>query len=103
LQLQRYKKKLIFKIKNTFDHLRKENSTEFEKYSYAKVVAGLRRMASSRHTKTATPTSPAKPPKEERAATTALVSREETGPGRGPVAFWIYAFITNFINKILFP
>jgi hypothetical protein len=68
------------------------------------VVAGLRRMASSRHTKTATPTSPAKPPREDRAATTALVSKEETGAGRGPVAFWIYAFITNFINKIfLFP
>jgi hypothetical protein len=59
-------------------------------------------MASSRHTKTATPTSPAKPPKEDRAATTALVSREETGAGRGPVAFWIYAFIKNFINKIFF-
>jgi hypothetical protein len=53
----------------------------------------LRRMTSSRHTKTATPTSPAKPPKEERAATTALVSSDDTGAGRGPVAFWIYAFI----------
>jgi hypothetical protein len=31
LQPQRYKKKLIFKIKNTFDYLCKENSTEFEK------------------------------------------------------------------------
>jgi hypothetical protein len=61
-------------------------------------------MASSRHTTTATPTSPARPPREDRAATTALVSHVETGSGRGPVAFWIYAFITNFINKIfLFP
>jgi hypothetical protein len=42
-------------------------------------------------TTTATPTSPATPPREESAATTALVSQELAGSGsRIPVAFWSY-------------
>jgi hypothetical protein len=40
-------------------------------------------------TTTATPTSPATPPREESAATTALVNQELAGSGsRIPVAFW---------------
>jgi hypothetical protein len=40
-----------------------------------KVVTGFFKTARIRHTTTATPTNPATPPREERAATTALVSQ----------------------------
>jgi hypothetical protein len=58
--------------------------------TYVKVVTGFFRTARIRHTTTATPTNPATPPREERAATTALVSQVRVGSGSWtPVAFWI--------------
>jgi hypothetical protein len=55
-----------------------------------KVVTGFFKTARIRHTTTATPTNPATPPREERAATTALVSQVRAGSGSWiPVAFWI--------------
>jgi hypothetical protein len=48
-------------------------------------------------TTTAMPTSPVTPPREESAATTALVSQELAGSGsRIPVVFWSYNKYKNF-------
>jgi hypothetical protein len=59
------------------------------KFTYVKVVTGFFKTARIRHTTTATPTNPATPPREESAATTALVNQELAGSGnRIPVAFW---------------
>jgi hypothetical protein len=54
-----------------------------------KVVTGFFKTAKIRQTTMATPTSPATPPREESAATTALVNQDLAGSGnRIPVAFW---------------
>jgi hypothetical protein len=55
------------------------------------VVTGFFKTAMMRQTTTAMPMTPATLPREDSAATTALVSHEDAGSGNSiPVAFWIY-------------
>lgn len=67
----------------------KELRERYKNFTHVKVVTGFRRTARIRQTMMATPIRPATPPRDDRAATTALVSHEDAGSGSTiPVAFW---------------
>ncbi len=77
----------------------KELRAIYKKIAYVKVVTGFRSTARIRQTMMATPISPATPPRDDKAATTALVSHDDAGSGSAiPVAFWSYNIKIRNLN-----